>query len=259
MKKSLLFVAGLLLASNMLASTPYKNLYAEVTAYPAGAGTVYLTSKTGDADYIAAASEDYDETAFIKFTPGENGNDYQKCEGFCADATGEVGSGAAGMYEAVLYILPEDGYEFVCLANQIAEDGIYYPAICYQSHTGENAQSYVFSWEFSTEEGNLINVDNPAHISEGDNHGPDANTGDPGGIGQSGVFALGTWGETPDTKMYAIFRKIGDELPKFGVEAGIQHMNANADQTIYDITGIQLKSITTAGIYIVNGKKVIIK
>ena len=249
MKKSLLFVAGLLLASNMLASTPFKNLYAEVTAYPAGAGTVYLTSKTGDADYIAAASEDYDETAFIKFTPGENGNDYQKCEGFCADATGEIGDGAAGMYEAVLYILPEDGYEFVCLANQIAEDGIYYPAICYQTHTGENAQSYVFSWNFSTEEGNLINVDNAAHASEGSSDN----------LKQEGVFALGTWGETPDTKMYAIFRKIGDELPKFDVEAGIQHMNANADQTIYDITGIQLKSITTAGIYIVNGKKVIIK
>ena len=233
MKKTSLFIATLLVVSSLQASTTYKNLYVEVNAYPKGSGSVYLTAKAGDANFIAAASDDFSESSYIKFTPAENGNDYAGCEGFCADATGKIGSGAAGMYEAVLYILPKKGYEFVCLANQIAEDGIYYPHICYQSHTGEDTQNYVFSWGFSTEEGNLINIDNAAHAAE--------NSSD--GIDQSGVFALGTWSETPDTKMYAIFRKIGDEFPKF--EGGHQ-VDGHSENIVWDLE-------TSTGVLTISG------
>jgi hypothetical protein len=40
---------------------------------------------------------------------------------------------------------------------------------------------------------------------------------------------------------------------------GIEGVDAEVEQTIYDLTGRRIETITKAGIYIVNGKKVLVK
>ena len=54
----------------------YKNLYAEVTASPSGAGEVYLETATDeDASYIKDTSGDYGESAYLKVTLQNNGDE----------------------------------------------------------------------------------------------------------------------------------------------------------------------------------------
>ena len=49
-------------------------------------------------------------------------------------------------------------------------------------------------------------------------------------------------------------------LEEATVPAGIEEITAgDVEKTIYDITGRRVEKITNAGIYIVNGKKVLVK
>ena len=43
------------------------------------------------------------------------------------------------------------------------------------------------------------------------------------------------------------------------VPTGIDGIEAEGEQTIYDLTGRKIETITKGGIYIVNGKKVLVK
>lgn len=208
MKKSFMFVMGVLLASVAAqASTPFKNLYVMAESYPSGAGEIYLTSKDEDKAYVKYETDYFNGEAELMVTVGENGSSdqYNHNVGFVFDASEEL-----GMYEAVIYIRPYEGYEFVCLAKEISESGVYYPGICYQMHTGTTSQAedaFKFSWNYNIgeETGNLININSAARAVDC--------TTDNGS--QQTAFDMDNWSDEPDTHLYAIFRKIGDELPKF--------------------------------------------
>ncbi len=207
MKKLFTLLAGALLFSISAHAgvTPYKNLYTVAEVYPTGAGEIYLAAKNeAQQAYVWEQSEDYGQNVFIQETIGENGtNDqYNTREGYEMDASGSLSN-----YEEGLYIEPAPGYEFVCVTNAIQSTGVYYPDICYQSHTGTGTDNFVFSWDYSTTDINLINVNSAARAEDG-NSGDDS-------IGQDGVFALDNWDAEPNTHLYVIFRKVGDESPIF--------------------------------------------
>ena len=249
MKKIFTLIAGVMLAASASAETPYKNLYTVAEVYPAGAGLVYLDAKNeAQKEFVKEQSEDFEENVFIKETIGENGSQdqYVDKEGYQEDATGTLGN-----YEELLFVEPNPGYEFVCVSNTIKEDGIYTPAECYQSHTGEGTDSFVFSWEYSITDGNLINVNSASHEVDG-------NSTDPG---QQAVFDKDNWDEEPNTTLYVIFRKTGEELPKFdptitGINSVLRPADENAP--IYNVAGAAANA-NTKGILIKNGKKFINK
>ncbi len=228
------------------AVTPFKNLHAEVEIVPAEAGVVYLAAK--ESDKTKEVSEDYDTTVFLKATIGENGSQdqYTGAAGYQLDA-----SGTLGQYEANLYIEPTEGYEFVCVSNVIKEDGVYAADNCYQSHTGTGVSDFAFSWDYVMTEPNLVNINSAAREqdSDSDNGGADA------------AFAKDNWSETPDTKMYVIMRKVGEELPKFdsSLADGINSvLRPVEDGRVYTISG-QIATDAAKGIIIKNGKKLIKK
>ena len=52
------------------------------------------------------------------------------------------------------------------------------------------------------------------------------------------------------------------ELEKVGgedVSTAISNVESNAEVTIYDLTGRKIEKITSAGIYVINGNKVLVK
>ena len=203
MKKLFTLAVGMLLVTCASATTPYKNLHTVAEAYPAAAGVVYLAPKNAEqAEFVYDQSEDFESKVFIKETVGENGSQdqYSGAGGYQIDA-----SEALSMYEELLYIEPAEGYEFVCVTNEIQPSGLYYPDICFQSHTGTGTSDYVFSWDYSIEEGNLINVNSASRAEDGNSDTP----------GQAGVFALENWDEEPNTTLYVIFRPIGAKSPYF--------------------------------------------
>lgn len=204
--------------------TPFKNLYVEAEVVPAGAGVIYLTGKNDDEmKYIHDVSEDYGEKVKLLATLGENGSydQYNTRDGFSVDASGTLGN-----YEAKLLIEPAEGYEFVCVTNTIQPSGVYFPDVCYQQHTGTSVQDFVFSWNYDTAEtGNLINVNSSARESDGTSAEND--------IGRDGVFALNNWSETPDTKLYVVFRETGTDNPKFDPDySPLKPGDANADGVV---------------------------
>jgi hypothetical protein len=216
--------ATLLFSVSAHANTPYKNLHVEAEVVPAGAGLVYLTAKNDeDVAYVSEISEDYGEKVFIKGTFGENGttDQYNTREGYEVDASGTLSN-----YEVKLLIEPSDGYEFVCVTNSVQPSGVYFPDICYQQHTGTGIDDFAFSWTYDTTDiGNLININSVTKTVDG--------TSDTNGQGRDCVFALNNWNDTPDTKLYVIFRQTGTENPKFDHDyAPLKIGDANADGTI---------------------------
>ena len=205
MKKILTLIAGVLFAASANATTPYKNLYVEASVYPTGSGYVYLDGKNDeDRGYIYQQSEDWSETAFIKYVGGENGGG--------SDAVGC--NAGLGVYEVAVSVDPEAGYELVCYADKIKDDGIYYKEDVYPViiGAGETSRSWNYEW---TGEAEWININCPDDIcpvsgsSDGSVEGTD-------GRNREDCFQnTSLWNETPDTYVYVIFRKVGDELPRF--------------------------------------------
>ena len=206
MKKFLSFIFVAVVATSIDA-TPYKALFVEAEAVPSGAGLVYIESKSAeDDDYIFDRSNESDETAYFMWVGGENSNgaDYPGC------------TGGIGIFEVLIQAYPEDDYEVVCLANTIKEDGNYTESDCYAVIHGQNqALGWTFDFDYSaiTEMGVKISVNNVEHPQDG--HSED-------GPSRDEVFAdfMAYASETPDAHVYVIFRKKGDELPKFVSEGG---------------------------------------
>ncbi len=244
MKKIFTFIAGVLLASTVSA-TPYKNLYVEANAYPVGAGEVYLAAKNDDdAAYVKEQSDDYDGEAFLKIVLGENGT----------DNTSTGWQKGYGVYEIKAYGSAADDYELVCYSKEVREDGIYSPANAYVIiHGASEAEGRTFDYN-ATGEGDWINVNSP-------DHGQDGHSND--GPSRDECLASGTWSDTPDATVYAIFRKVGDELPKFvdTVEDAISTVavdKADGRTAVYTISGRQAEK-NSKGILIQKGKKVLVK
>lgn len=250
MKKFFTLMAVVMVAASASAVTPFKNLYVQANANPTGAGTVYLDPKSADdGQYMVDCSESMGETAFIKLVFGENGGG--------GDYTVGCNKGL-GVYEVKVDALPESGYELVCLADKVVESGVYGPDDCYPSidGTGENNRTFNFVW--TGEDIININVPNDVHDVDGNSNG-EINGDRNALMSQTDLFH-----ETPDVQVYAIFREVGAELPKFDPEkttdeTGVKSVAAEkVANTYFTVTGQQLSS-PVKGINIVNGKKVVVK
>ena len=247
MKKFLSLLSVIALAASANA-TPYKALYVEAEPVPEGAGIVYITTKDAeDDDYVVEKSEDGDEIAYMKWVAGENSNgaDYPGC------------TGGIGMYEVLIQAEPAAGYEVVCVANTIKEDGIYSESDCYAVIHGQNqALGWTFDFDYTNivEMGVKISVNNPEHPEDGHSEN---------GPSRDAVLEdfYSYVNDEPDAYVYVIFRKKGDELPKFVSEDGnaIQATMADAkDSATFNVAG-QRTGWVYKGIAIKNGRKVILK
>lgn len=252
MKKLFTLISLVLFSASSFAETPYKNLYAEAEAIPNAAGTVYLDAKDdGDKEFVKEASPDYAEKAVFKATLGENGG------GDDGEADGYRGN--RGTYETKLYVDPAEGYEFVCLSSVDKSDdpnAVYSYAECYKPFSGTTQQDRVYDWNLYAKagEGILININNVDHPQDG--------TSGDAGPKREECFNSGVWQETPDTYIYVIFRKVGEEYPKLeaGLPNAINSINANNNTktSIYNISGQQAAK-ESKGIIILNGRKVLNK
>ncbi|MDO5447641.1 MAG: hypothetical protein Q4F34_07685, partial [Prevotellaceae bacterium] len=229
------------------APTPIKNLYLYAQAYPSGAGTVYVAPKDKDKDYVKEQSAGFGETAILKYTTRENGGaDDAKAQG------GDCQQGVA-MYEALISAKANDGYEFVGLAPD-AWNGTFTAKDVYAVHTGDDGNSYKFSFDYTgIENGLAINANNPRHDNDGDDDSGKDEVGE-AGKGQPYVFSHGKWADTPDTYIYAIFRKKGEQTPKIDLngeetKAPFIAAQANEDDRIsldsYDGQQWQIFPMTT--------------
>jgi hypothetical protein len=251
MKKLFTFISLVLFAANVFANTPYKNLYAEAEVTPAAAGTVYLDAKDdGDREFVKEMSPDYVDKAIFKATLGENGGgDDGEADGY---------RGKRGTYETKLYVDPADGYEFVCLSSVDKSDdpnAVYTYAECYKPFSGGSQQDRVYDWNLYANAGDgiLININNEDHPQDGDsNEGPK----------REECFSSGVWNDTPDSYIYVIFRKTGEEYPKLVAgEANAISSVVTKDNTkapIYNIAGQKIAA-EVKGIIIRNGRKVLNK
>lgn len=186
--------------------TPIKNLHLYAQVYPKGAGVVYLAPKDKDNAYIKEQSATFGSTATLKYTTRENGSaDDAKAQG------GDCQQGVA-MYEALVYAKANEDYEFVGLAPD-AWDGKYHQADLYAVHTGDDVNSYKFSFSYDgIENGLAINANSTRHNADGDDDSGKDVVGD-AGKGQPYVFANKPWSTMPNTYVYAIFRKKGETTP----------------------------------------------
>lgn len=212
----ILTIASTLLSLHAFgAPTPIKNLHLYAEVYPKGAGVVYLAPKAKDNSYIKEQSNSWGSTAMLKYTTRENGGaDDAKAQG------GDCQQGVA-MYEALVYAKANEGYEFVGLAPD-AWDGYYKAADLYAVHTGDDANSYTFSFTYDgIEDGLAINANSPRHDADGDDNSGQDEVGD-AGKGQPYVFANKPWNNTPDTYIYAIFRKKGDATPALDLSGEVE-------------------------------------
>jgi|GEM_PF-1662787 len=254
MKKFFTFVAVVAACCMSASATPYKALYAEAEVVPSGAGVIYMNGKNAeDEAYIfdqqPQQTDDWDESAYMMWVGGENsdGAEYPGC------------TGGIGIYEVKIQAEINEGYEIVCLANTIKEDGIYTEADCYAVIHGEAAATgFTFDFDYSniTEMGVKISVNNPEHPQDG--HSSD-------GPSRDEVFENFAQyvSDTPDAYVYVIFRKIGDELPKFvadGDPDGIRSASAEGvkDGATYNLVGQKVGKVYK-GIFIRDGKKLIVK
>ncbi len=205
MKKIFILLSMVALASvNANAGVAvYKNLYAEVTACPSGSGEVYLETATDeDASYVKDTSGDYGETAYIKATLQNDGDEGE---------SGGVNSGTP-CYFIKVYAEPMDGYELAFYSNVVKESGIYAPSECYAvfNQTDSNGRTTSFA---ATGWGDIININNVVkHSREDGTSAEDTPSRDE-------ALNNGIWEETPDANIYAIFRKVGEELPKIDESA----------------------------------------
>jgi hypothetical protein len=220
MKKIFILLSiTLLSAANANAGVSvYKNLYAQLTASPSAAGEVYLEAATDeDASYVKEASDDYGETAYIKVTLQSNGDE---------GASGGVND-SKPCYLVKAYAEPMDGYELAFYSNVIKEDGIYAPSDCYAVFNQVPSEERTASFE-ATGMGDIININNVIKHSREDGTSADETPS------REGAFNNGIWEETPDAEIYAIFRKVGEELPK--IDESLVPDPGTSDDITTDIT-----------------------
>lgn len=251
MKKFFTLIAGVMFVASANAVTPYKNLYVEANVYPTGSGYVYLDGKNDeDKKFIYQQSEDWGETAFIKYVGGENGGG--------GDAVGC--NAGMGVYEIAVSAEAEADYELVCYADKIKEDGFYgkedvYPVI---KGTGEGQRSWNYEWEGKSEWININCSDDICPVtgnSNGDAEGCD------GRKRQDCFEKTSLWNAKPDTYVYVIFRKVGDELPKFVEDATAIHgltIDNKSNGATYNLSGQQVGK-DFKGVVIKDGKKIVNK
>lgn len=250
MKKFFTFIAVVAMAT-VANATPYKNLHVEAEIYPAGSGLVYLDPTEVNENFVQEQSEDYAEKVTLKGTFGETANKTNMANRptFVQDCTGDLSN-----YPVLLTIVPADGWEFVCVANEISATGEYTPANCYITYEGTTIEDFVFSFDYKMREQNPINA-NSALREEDSN--AETNLSDYDIDRQNEAWNKGGWHETPDTKYYVIMRREGETTPSFSAEStGIINLRSDktADGKEYNVVGMPVNA-DVKGIVIKNGKK----
>jgi hypothetical protein len=215
-----------------------KNIYAQVEAVPSGAGEVYISARPDQSSYVKETSG-WGSVSTVKATLERNGDDPD----------------GASMYEAIVQAKPAEGYEFVCYSYEPEfPNGIFLAADIYREASSTDGDTR--QWSYATEAmgvngtGAIINVTSPLRN--------DGNTDNPG---KDKLFNEGTWSETPDRYIYAVFRKKGDAYPILDelLPVGEIIMNNRPENgKVYDTSG-RLVGDDYKGIVIKNGRKYIRK
>lgn len=213
-----------------------KNLYVQVEAVPLGAGEVYVASRPDHSSYVKE-STGWGSVSSMKATVENNGSDVD----------------GASMYEAVVQAKPAEGYEFVCYSYEPEFDnGIFLAADIYREASSTDADTR--QWTYATEAmgvngtGAIVNVVSPLR-NDGNSDAP----------GKDKLFSEGTWSDTPDRYIYAIFRKTGDTYPMLDELLPVEMIAAgrkNRDGRAYDTAGRPVGD-GYKGLVIVNGRKYI--
>ena len=177
--------------------TPFKNLYTVINAVPSSVGEVYLEpAEDADNAYIYDMSEDFGSSAFLKITLGENGTEPED----------HSVNTSAGVFMVRASAECKEGYELVCYANKIKDDNVYGPADCFAVFNQVSSDE-ARTTSFKVTGYDFLNINNVNHEQDGSSA--------EGDISREECFTSGAWSETPDQTVYAIFRKKGDEFPKF--------------------------------------------
>lgn len=215
-----------------------KNIYAQVEAVPSCAGEVYISARPDQSSYVKETSG-WGSVSTVKATLERNGDDPD----------------GASMYEAIVQARPAEGYEFVCYSYEPAfPNSIFFAADIYREASSTNADTR--QWSYATEAmgvngtGAIINVTSPLR-NDGNNENP----------GKDKLFGEGTWSETPDRYIYAVFRRKGDTYPILDELLPVEEIIMNdrpENGKIYDIYG-RLVGDDYKGIVIKNGRKYIRK
>ncbi len=215
-----------------------KNIYAQVEAVPLGAGEVYISARPDHSSYVKE-STGWGSVSAMKATLENNGSD--------ADG--------ASMYEAVVQAKPSEGYEFVCYSYEPEfSNGIFLAADIYREASSTNGDTR--QWTYATEAmgvngtGAIVNVVSPLR--------DDGNSDNPG---KDKLFNEGTWSDTPDRYIYAVFRKIGDTYPILDELLPVEEITAGMkgeDNRMYNTAGMSVNG-DYKGIVIRNGRKYIRK
>jgi len=226
MKKFLLILGGVILSLSASAGGRVKKIHVVAEVHPIGAGTVYLHAKCkggnaeaerqyvydrtggrGDASTNWNADQGWEEKAELWYVPGENGSMKD------VDCTH-----TNPIYEAVMKARPADGWELVCYANKIKEDGIYYPEDCYALIHGDSGDPRNCDFDYRGEEWHADNTGE--HWINANNNITEHPEKD--GSNQKDVFnTITSRDDFPcvDSHVYAIFRRVGESLPTFSNEA----------------------------------------
>lgn len=219
-------------------ATPFKNIHVQLNVNESGRGKVYIRTEDPSNQQTRKS-----ESATLKATIGENGNDVAR----------EEGDPLRGLYMIWLYGEPEDGFELAGFSLVKKADNEYTKADLIASTYTDNGS---FEDPYKVE-----NVDEDYEFIFNANcpRGEDANSNDFDGDGDQAREAARTknnWNEEPDHVIYAVFVPKGTVLPD-GDTQGVESVKASAkQQQAYTLLGTKASS-AQKGILIVNGKKIV--
>lgn len=230
--------AALCVVAMNASATPYKNIHVQLEANETGRGKVYM--KTEDPSNLQTRKG---ETATLKATIGENGDDTSRVES----------DPLKGFYMVWLFGEPEDGFELAGFSLVKKADGEYTKADLIKP-TGTTSSGWTDPY---AEEGGLIfNANCPRDVDGDSNNFKD---GDVSASDQAREYARGlnNWNEEPDHLIYAVFVPEGTVLPDGEETDGIASVQRQASASQIFTIGGQKATAMKKGIYVVSGKKVV--
>ena len=165
------------------ASTPFKNFYVTMDAYPSGAGTVYMSSDDPDPLLPIYGEEEYCD---YKFTSGEDDQE-------------TVNGANIGRYHVWLQAKPAEGWKFLGFTEVIKEDYSYtaedFVVDMKSSKTNPDVKDGYIIWDVNANRG----VSRDADMETDDEHD--------GNWVRDWVRNSGYWPDQPDHHYYAVFTK----------------------------------------------------
>lgn len=227
--------AALCVVAMNASATPYKNIHVQLEANETGRGKVYM--KTEDPSNLQTRKG---ETATLKATIGENGNDTCRVEG----------DPLKGIYIVWLFGEPEDGFELAGFSLVKKADGEYTKADLIKP-TGTDSSGWTDP--YAEEGGFIFNANCPRDVDTQ----ADENKGYTSDMAREDARAKNNWNEEPDHLIYAVFVPEGTVLPDGEETDGIASVQRQTSVNQIFTIGGQKATAMKKGIYVVNGKKVI--